>query len=168
MERKTPKEIRRREILKKSQWQILLPRLLLGFIFTASGLNGFFHILPEQPLSTEGQAYIQAIREAGLIWPIIKGAELVAGLLLLFNFAGQLAVLILVPICLGIVVFHWFLSPQGAWIAWIAFALQITMIIIYRKNFMSMFKGKDDDAKILQREHERKGESELGDIVLDN
>ncbi len=163
---KFPKAPRKR--VHRAQWKILLPRLLLGAIFTTSGLNGFFHVLPEQPLSSEGQAYLQAIREVGYFWPIFKGAELVAGLLLLFNFAGQLGVLMLIPICLGIVVFHWFLSPQGAWIAWIALILEIAMIVIYRKNFLSMFKGEKDEAKIVQREHERTGETELGDIVLDN
>jgi|GEM_PF-3392428 len=164
----TKNEIReRRAVLKKTHWQILVPRLLLGVIFTASGLNGFFNLIPEPQFSAPGAAFLEALREGGF-YTLLKTAELSAGLLLLFNFAGQLGVLILVPICIGIVTFHWFLSPQGALLGWIALALELVMIAVYRKNFLKMFKGRDDDAAILHRHHERKEKSDLGDWVLDN
>lgn len=151
---------------KASRWQMLIPRLMLGVIFTFSGMNGLFNLLPVN-FSTEGAAFIDAMR-AGGFYTLLKGAELTAGILLLFNFAGQLGVLILVPICLGIVSFHWFLSPQGALLGWAALALEVLMLVIYRKNFIAMFKGRNDPAEIIHREHERRERTDLSDWMLRN
>ncbi|MEO5666804.1 MAG: DoxX family protein [Bdellovibrionota bacterium] len=157
-----------RETLKKTHWQILVPRLILGAIFTVAGLNGFLNLLPDTArYSTEGIAFIDAMK-AGGFYTLLNAAELIAGVLLLFNFAGQLGVVILVPVCLGIVTFHSFLSPQGSTLAWIAFTLEVLMIIIYRKNFVSMFRGSRDPAEVLHRHHEHKNKTDLGDWVLDS
>jgi len=124
-----------------------IPRIVLGLIFVLAGLNGFLSFLPGLELSSSGETFINSLRESGFIWPLINLVELVAGSLLLFNVFGQLAVLLLAPICLGIVLFHMLYSIQGSTIAWVAVALEVTMMFLYRKNLLNIFKQFKEDSQ---------------------
>lgn len=116
-----------------------LPRILLGSIFVVSGLNGFINFIPEQSYSPEGGAFIQNLKDSGFFWPLLKAAEIVGGILLLFGSMGQLGVLVLAPITVGIVLFHTFLSIEGAWLAYSLLALEIFLLILWRQNYAKMF-----------------------------
>lgn len=121
-----------------------IPRIALGTIFLFSGLNGFFHFLPAQGFSEGGTAFVASLREAGFLWSFIKFTEVVAGVLLLFNVAGQLGVLLLAPICVGIFFFHTFLSPQGAGLGWAVIALELVMVYLWRDNFKRIFQAPEE------------------------
>lgn len=123
------------------------PRLALGAIFLIAGLNGFFSFLPEMSMSNAGSAFIDSLKSSGYVWALINTVEIVAGTLLLFNVMGQLAVLLLAPICLGIFMFHTMYSIEGSTLAWVAIALELTMIFIWRKNFLAMFREFRDTDK---------------------
>ena len=56
-------------------------RLFLGLIFTVFGLNGFLGFLPMPQPSAEGGAFLGALATTGYMFPLIKGTEVVAGLL---------------------------------------------------------------------------------------
>jgi uncharacterized membrane protein YphA (DoxX/SURF4 family) len=70
-------------------------RLLLGGIFFVFGLNGFLGFLPQPPLSDAGGAFLGALAATGYMFPLIKGTEVVAGLLLLGNRFVPLAITLL-------------------------------------------------------------------------
>jgi uncharacterized membrane protein YphA (DoxX/SURF4 family) len=116
-----------------------IPRTLLGIVFLTSGLNGFFNFLPDQIYSIRGSAFIEAFKDMGYFWSFLKLAEVTAGTLLIFNVMGQFGVLMLAPICLGILFFHTFYSPQGSLFGWIAIALELTMLFIWRDHFKRLF-----------------------------
>lgn len=101
-------------------------RLLLGGIFTLFGLNGFFHFLPAPPPEGLAAAFVGGLASSGYFFPLLKGTEVVAGLLLLGNRFVPLALTLLAPIVVNIVAFHAFLAPAG-----MAMALAITALGIY-------------------------------------
>ncbi len=89
-------------------------RLILGLIFFVFGLNGFLQFLPAPPLTDAGMKFIGALLETGYMFPMIKGLEVLAGVLLLAGLFVPLALLILAPIVVNIFLFHVILAPAPA------------------------------------------------------
>lgn len=89
-------------------------RVLLGLMFFVFGLNGFLNFLPMPNTMPEAaMSFAGALANTGYMFPLIKGTEIVCGILLLSGFAVPVALLILTPILLNIVLFHLFLAPEG-------------------------------------------------------
>src|SRR5437870_634396 len=87
-------------------------RLLFGFIFLVFGLNGFLHFLPQPASMPEGAlAFAGALAKTGYMFPLIKGAEVLVGVLLLTNRFVPLALSLIAPNVVNIVAFHVFLAP---------------------------------------------------------
>ncbi len=126
-------------------------RTFLGLVFVISGLNGFINFLPEFSVSGDGTNFIDALVNS-YFWPLLKVVELVVGAALLFNVFAEFAIFLLAPVTLGILWFHTFLSPPGAWFAWTVFAAEIGLVILFRKQIKRVFKPTDrvDDGKIVQ------------------
>lgn len=118
----------------------LVVRLSLAIIFIMGGLNGFYPFLKMPPFTPQGAAFVAALKESGIFWTLVNLVELSAGVLLLFGALGQLAVLALAPITIGIFAFHTFLSPPGAWLGIVALVLEIILLWIYRRSLKSIFK----------------------------
>ncbi|RJE82381.1 hypothetical protein [Paracoccus onubensis] len=94
------------------------PRLLLGGIFLLGAIDGFSYIftgshLIHPPTSVNGQAFEDALKEVGFIWPLMKTVELIGALLLLSNRAPALGLALLSPVMAVIVLFHVALNPSG-------------------------------------------------------
>jgi putative oxidoreductase len=117
-----------------------IARIILGVIFCISGINYVFGIFHVQ-YSVAGQSFIENLQAIGVVWPLLKITELICGLMLVFGYFGPLALFILAPITLGIVFFHAFLSPgQGSLLGYIVFALEVGLIIYWRKYFIHLFR----------------------------
>lgn len=92
----------------------MIARLLLGLVFTVFGLNGFLQFLPMPPMPEAAGAFMGAMAATGYMFPLIKGVEVVAGLMLLANRFVPLALLFLAPIVVNIFFFHAVLDgPKG-------------------------------------------------------
>ncbi len=92
----------------------MIARLLLGLVFTVFGLNGFLNFLPMPPLPEAAGAFMGALAATGYMFPVIKGFEVLAGLMLLANRFTPLALLFLAPIVVNIFLFHLFLEPASS------------------------------------------------------
>jgi putative oxidoreductase len=125
-------------------------RTFLGLVFVISGLNGFMSFLPEFSVTGDGASFIDALVNS-YFWPVLKVAELVIGGALLFNVFSEFAVFLLAPVTLGILWFHVFLSPPGAWFAWSLFAAQVALVVFFRKRLKKVFfpTNKTDDGKLV-------------------
>jgi len=68
-------------------------RVLLGLVFLVCGLNGFLNFLPQPtgPIPEGALALGGALMKAGYMFPLIKGTEVLAGVLLLANVFVPLA-----------------------------------------------------------------------------
>ncbi len=86
-------------------------RIFLGLVFTVFGLNGFLGFLPQPPLPEGAGAFIGGLAASGYLFPLLKGTEVLSGLLLLSNRFVPLALTVLAPITINIVFFHAVLAP---------------------------------------------------------
>ena len=87
-------------------------RLLLGLIFTVFGLNGFLNFIPQPPMPPDAIVVVTGLLGMKYFFPLLKGVEVVSGLLLLTGRFVPLVLVVLAPIVLNIVGFHTFVVPD--------------------------------------------------------
>ena len=91
----------------------LIARLLLGLVFVVFGLNGFLNFLSMGPMPTglAGQ-FISALVLSHYFW-VVAGLQVVGGLLLLVNRFVPLALVLLGPVIVNILLYHFLLNISG-------------------------------------------------------
>ncbi len=103
-----------------------IARIILGLIFFVFGLNGFLNFIPAPPEMPEKAAtFMAGLMASGYFFPLLKGTEVVCGLLLLIGAFVPLALIVLAPIVLNIVMVHIFVMPDGLPIALFVAALEV-------------------------------------------
>jgi len=117
-------------------------RLLLGGIFTVFGLNGFLGFLPMPPPDGAAAVFMGGLAASGYMFPLIKGTEVIVGLLLLSNRFVPLALTVLAPIVLNIVAFHLFLAPAGLAVPVVVTALGIYLAYTERAVFAPVLQAR--------------------------
>jgi uncharacterized membrane protein YphA (DoxX/SURF4 family) len=100
-------------------------RLLLGLVFFVFGLNGFLQFLPQPPLPAPAGAFMGALAATGYMFPLIKGTEVAAGLLLLGGRFVPLALVLLAPVIVNIPLFHVVLAPANMFLLFMLLALEV-------------------------------------------
>jgi hypothetical protein len=117
-------------------------RLALGAIFTVFGLNGFLHFIPQPPPSGLAAVFLGGLAASGYMFPLIKGTEVIVGLLLLSNRFVPLALTVLAPIVVNILAFHLFLAPAGLVLPLVVTALGVYLASTERAVFAPFFRAK--------------------------
>jgi hypothetical protein len=120
-------------------------RLLLGAIFTVFGLNGFLHFIPQPPPSGLAAVFVGGLGATGYFFPLLKGTEVVTGLLLLGNRYVPLALTVLAPIVVNIVAFHAFLAPSGMALPIVIVALGLYLAYTERAVFAPLLQAKSSE-----------------------
>jgi len=123
-----------------SQQSPRVARIALGLIFLVFGLNGFLSFLPQPPLPEAAAAFISGLASSGYIFPVIKGVEVVAAVMLLTSFMVPLALTLLAPIIVNIALFHVFLAP-GLPMVVLLLGLELYLAWSYRAAFAPMLKA---------------------------
>jgi uncharacterized membrane protein YphA (DoxX/SURF4 family) len=115
-------------------------RILLGLIFTVTGLNGFLNFLPQPaaPMPPGAVAFAGAMLKTGYLMPLLMATQLVSGLLLLAGRWVPLALALLAPVVVNIVAFHLFLAPAGLPPAGLVLVLEAYLAWAYRGAFRPM------------------------------
>jgi hypothetical protein len=115
-------------------------RVLMGFIFFVTGLNGFLNFLPQPstPMPEGATAFASALMKTGYLFQLISATQLIVGALLLSNRFVPLALTLIAPIVVNILAFHLFLAPSGIGLAVIILVLELYLAWIYRRAFRSM------------------------------
>ena len=101
----------------------LIARGLLGLVFLGSGI-AFFLTTPPPQEGAMGD-FFKGMMATGYFFYLLKGTEIVCGLLLLSGRFVPLALVALAPVILNIFLVHTFLMPQGLAIALVLGALEI-------------------------------------------
>jgi len=105
-------------------------RLVLGTLFTATGLGGLLGFFPLVP----PHAFQVILIESGWM-KVVKAIELCAGLLLLSNRFVPLALALLAPGVVSIALYHLLLDPAFLWIVPIVVGLEGCLLWAYRASF---------------------------------
>jgi hypothetical protein len=114
-------------------------RLLFGLTFFVFGLNGFLHFIPQPAGTPDGAlAFAGALAKTGYMFPLIKGTEVLVGVLLLANRFVPLALALIAPNVVNILAFHAFLAPKGIAVALVIFVLEVALAWAYRDAFRPM------------------------------
>lgn len=115
-------------------------RLVLGLIFTVFGLNGFLGFIPQPPPPEAAGAFLGGLASSGYFFPLLKGTEVIAGVLLLAGVWVPVALLLLAPIGVNIVAYHVFLDPGGYALLAVLVASSLHLAWVHRAQFAPLFK----------------------------
>ena len=121
----------------------LIVRMLFGLAFTTFGLNGILMLYgkdfipqPEGHVPSPGAlAFMKAMTETGYMMALISGTQLVAGLMILSGVWVPLGLTLLAPVIVNIVLFHWYIEPQGMGVAWAVLAVELFLAFAYGPSF---------------------------------
>jgi putative oxidoreductase len=117
-------------------------RYLLGGGFLLFGLNGFLHFLPQPPAPAAAASFAGALFATGYMFPLIKGTEVLAGLLLVSNRWVPLALTLLAPLLVNILAFHLFLAPAGLAIPIVFLVAELYLAWSYRDAYAPMLRSR--------------------------
>jgi hypothetical protein len=77
--------------------------------------------------------------KTGYMFPLIKGTEVLGGLLLLSGRLVPLGLLLLAPVIVNIVAFHFVLAPPNP-VTFLVLALPLYLAWVYRNNFKGVLE----------------------------
>lgn len=119
-------------------------RVLLGLLFVVFGLNGFLNFIPAPttPPPEGAMAFGIALVNTGYMMPLIKGTEVLVGVLLLLNRFVPLALVVLAPVVVNIVAFHAFLAPTGFGMTVLIVGLQLYLVWIHRSVYRPLLTAR--------------------------
>lgn len=117
-----------------------MARILMGLLFTVTGLNGFLNFIPppKEPMPEVVMAFVGALIQSRYMFPMIMGTQLLCGLLLLSNRFVPLALTLLAPVVVNILAFHLVLAPAGTGMAVFVTLLEMYLAWSYRSSFRPM------------------------------
>jgi uncharacterized membrane protein YphA (DoxX/SURF4 family) len=131
-----------------SQKAPTVARIVLGALFLLFGLNGFFQFLPMPPAPEKAGAFLGALAATGYMFPLIKGTEVVAGLLLLSGRFVPLALTVLAPVVVNILAYHAALAPEGLPLPIFLTAVGVYLAYAYRDSFAPVLAARAKPALI--------------------
>jgi len=127
-----------------ARYATVVTRVLIGLLYTTTGLNGFLNFMPAPDPSTMAEAGVKfstALYETGYMLELTSATQLVAGILLIIGRYVPLALALLAPVVVNIFLFHVFLEPSGTVTAIIVVAAEIGLAWAYRDKFRPMLRA---------------------------
>jgi uncharacterized membrane protein YphA (DoxX/SURF4 family) len=113
--------------------------VLFGVMMINSGLNKFFNYMPipeEMPaLMIET---MESFLQIGWLFPLVAIIEILGGAFFIFERTRALGAIMLLPITVGILLFHIIQAPENIAIALILLAINVWVIAENRARYMPM------------------------------
>jgi uncharacterized membrane protein YphA (DoxX/SURF4 family) len=119
----------------------LVARIAAGLALLVFGLNGFLDFLPHPttPPPARAMSFAGALFETGYMIPLVKGTEVLVGLLLVTGIAVPLALVIVAPVAVNIIAFHVFLAPDDLLVPIALVAVLAYLAWHHRAAYRSLF-----------------------------
>lgn len=115
-----------------------ISRNLLGLMFLIFGLNGFLHFIPMQMPTGLAGDFMKALSASHYMVPVFL-LQIVGGALLLANRFVPIALVLLGPIIVNILMFHFLMAPEGIAPGLIVTALFLVVFYAVRQSFAGIF-----------------------------
>jgi len=112
--------------------------LLFGLMMINSGFNKFFNYMPQPEIPEAAGALIYAFMQSGWMFPLIALVEIVGGALMISNKYRALGAIIILPITIGIFLFHSVLAPEAMIMTIILLAINIWAILDNTDKYLPM------------------------------
>ncbi|GAA3747523.1 DoxX family protein [Terriglobus aquaticus] len=119
------------------KYAVLIARILLGLAFVAAGVMNILH-LKQKPMPGDGGLFLSILSTHGYM-TVVALVMLVGGLLLLVGRFVPLGLTLLGPVIVNILLFHIFFAPSGLVEAAVILALDIFLVVVYRRAFLGIF-----------------------------
>lgn len=116
----------------------LIARILLGLLFTVSGLNGFLHFVPGPPPTGLAGQFAGVLMQSHYFL-VVSALQLAGGVLLLLNRCVPLALTLLGPVIVNILIFHLLMDPKGIGAGVVATILWAIVVMPVRRYFSGIF-----------------------------
>src|SRR5580698_2633619 len=136
-------------VKRRLLWSVTIPRLVLGAIFASAALNYFWSVafgrmLVPVSITPEAMQFAGMIIKTGYLWPLMKGINLAAGILLIANRAPAFALALLLPVTVIIVWFQILLNPLPVPMATAAVevACELLLLRAYAGRYAGMFMSE--------------------------
>lgn len=120
----------------------MLVRILFGLLFLVMGINYFYNFITLPPLPYEASNFMTALANTGYVLKLNAVLQIVAGLMLIFNFFVPLALVLLAPLIVHIALFHFYLDPSGLGLAITVVLVEIFLAAMYWDNYAHFFKRR--------------------------
>ncbi len=121
---------------------VTVVRVLMGLLLLVLGLNGFLHFIPGSDVIPPGAmgAFTEALI-SGHIQPVVSGFQVIIGALLIAGRFVPLALVMLVPILVGIVLFHVSFAPAAGVPGYVLCGLTAFLMWAYRSHLMPLVRA---------------------------
>lgn len=124
-------------------------RIILGLIYFVFGLMGLaiafgFMKMPQANMPPAAEEFMKGIMGSGYFLAFLKITETSCGFLLLIGFLAPLALVILAPVTLNIIMFHFNLTPggQNLVLPCVMLVAQILAMSAYWNTYKPLFSNK--------------------------
>ncbi len=125
---------------------IVAARVLLGLLFFVFGLNGILHFLPMPAMPDDDATRLATIMMKHGWMTFVAVLQVIGGLLLLVGRYVPLGLVILGPIIVNILLYHFLLEPKGVAPGLVAALLELFLIWAYRLSFRGLFDAAPEVA----------------------
>lgn len=114
---------------------VVIARVVLGLLFTASAVFFFLDMMPAQELPGAAGTFVTGMFASGYLMQIVKVFELTCGIALILGRFAPLATVVIFPITLNVFLFHLILAPDGVLVGIALMALNLFLAYAYRDRF---------------------------------
>jgi putative oxidoreductase len=115
-------------------------RFLLAIALAVFGMDKFLHFMPMPDAPAEGGAFLGSLADAGYVFPAIGLAFLATSACLL---AGRvtLGLILLAPITLNILLYHFRYDMAGVGAGAVITAMQLALVWMHREDFTTLTRA---------------------------
>jgi len=113
-------------------------RVLLAGMYLFASIPYFLKIMPgEMPAMTADQmTFMTGITASVYLMPLIKGTELISGILLLIGRTAPLGALLIFPVTLNVFLYHAFLGPKELPMVAVMLIFNMFLFFAYKQKYL--------------------------------
>lgn len=116
----------------------IIIRVLFGALLIFAFIAYFLKLFPTPELEGKMKIFTEGIDASGYLMPLVKGIELVCGILFITNRFVVLAAITILPIVVNILAVHIFLAPEGLPVAVFMVFTNLVLILHNRNHYKNL------------------------------